>query len=85
MYNLFTEGDSGGPLIDANDGKLIGLTSFDRKDGIEKKMPQAFTDLSFFHSWIGEVTGMNLTGPFLPSSDSRIQSYLDHIKSIFSD
>lgn len=78
-------GDSGGPLINAHDGNLIGLTNFGHKDSIENRLPQAFTNVSVYQSWIDEITGINLTDPFSSSSASKIQSFFNKLKSIFSD
>lgn len=43
-------GDSGGPLIDAASGALIGVTSFAEDDDCTSA--SGFTSIAFYHSWI---------------------------------
>lgn len=52
FLNYFFQGDSGGPLV--VDGKLIGLVSFGRKVGGEKKTT-VFTRVRNFLDFVEEV------------------------------
>ncbi|XP_016934109.1 serine protease 1 [Drosophila suzukii] len=50
------QGDSGGPL--ALEGVLIGATSFGSSSGCEAGLPAAFTNVSYFRSWIKTNAGI---------------------------
>ncbi|XP_055912813.1 collagenase-like [Eupeodes corollae] len=51
-------GDSGGPLVTESTNTLIGLTSFGAAMGCTLGLPEAFTRISSYRSWILEQTGV---------------------------
>lgn len=55
-------GDSGGPLIDRNDNKLVAIVSFSTKAGCEDGLAQGFTSLASYHGWIARKTGLHIPG-----------------------
>lgn len=56
-------GDSGGPLIRKEDNQLIGVASFIHSktslDGQGSILPQGFTSVAFYRSWIEFVTKLD--------------------------
>lgn len=53
-------GDSGGPLIKANDGTLLAISNFGNQKNSDKNIPQAFTFLQCHFDWISKMTGLPL-------------------------
>ena len=51
-------GDSGGPLIDNDSNKLVGITSFGPAHGCDFGLAQAFTRVSAYTKWIEKKTGI---------------------------
>ncbi|XP_055842447.1 transmembrane protease serine 9-like [Episyrphus balteatus] len=51
-------GDSGGPLVTESTKTLIGLTSFGSAAGCTLGLPEAFTRITSYRSWILEHTGI---------------------------
>lgn len=58
---------TGGPLLHANDGKLIGVMSFvhERDDDDiaapqEKCLAQGYTNVRYHFEWISSITGLEL-------------------------
>lgn len=52
-------GDSGGPLITANNNALVGLTSFSSPKRCATNAPKVFTRIASFTKWIKETTGVD--------------------------
>lgn len=65
LFSFFTkdsdicQGDSGGPVIHSTDHTLYGLVSMTDQAGCEE-MPQGFTNVIYYFSWISEITGISL-------------------------
>ncbi|GLH16640.1 Blast:Serine proteases 1/2 [Gryllus bimaculatus] len=53
-------GDSGGPLIDLESGKQIGIVSYGSVDGCESGAPNGFARVTSFIDWISQNTGLSL-------------------------
>lgn len=54
-------GDSGSPLVRKNDSTLVGIVSFTGKKDCETGLPQVFTNILSYLSWISKMTGFVLT------------------------
>lgn len=53
-------GDSGSPMIRKSDNALIGLAIFVGKYGCGSGLPQAFTNVVWYHRYITTITGIEL-------------------------
>ncbi|KAK7865648.1 hypothetical protein R5R35_006905 [Gryllus longicercus] len=51
-------GDSGGPLIDLQSGKQIGIASFVSSAGCQSGSPNGFVRVTSFAAWISQNTGI---------------------------
>ncbi|GFG27669.1 mite allergen Der f 6 [Aspergillus udagawae] len=50
-------GDKGGPLVNNEDGTVVGLVSFSIYDtDLRKALPDVYTDVGYFRGWIMENT-----------------------------
>ncbi|GJQ80470.1 hypothetical protein Trydic_g12368 [Trypoxylus dichotomus] len=52
----FCSGDSGGPLINTNSKKQVGVAAFNFDDGCGMMLPDVFSRISSYMSWIQSTT-----------------------------